>query len=43
MSIETKDWRKYERKNHNEFSKIFTDCNFQFDDKIYGKYSKIDR
>lgn len=43
MSIESKDWRKYERKIHQELSKIYEDCEFEFDDKIYGKYSKIDR
>lgn len=43
MSIESQDWRKYEREIHQELSKIYKDCEFEFDDKIYGKYSKIDR
>lgn len=43
MSIEKQDWRKYERKIHEELSKIYKDCEFEFDDKIYGKYSKINR
>ncbi len=43
MSIEDKNWRKYERQIHQELTKIFTDCDFQFDDKIFGKYSRIDR
>lgn len=43
MLIESQDWRKYERKIHEELSKIYQDCEFEFDDKIFGKYSKTDR
>ena len=43
MSIEDKTWRKYERQIHQELASIFTECDFEFDDRIFGKYSKIDR
>lgn len=43
MSIEDKTWRKYERQIHKELTSIFTECDFEFDDRIFGKYSKIDR
>ncbi|QHI35811.1 hypothetical protein IMCC3317_11590 [Kordia antarctica] len=43
MSIEDKAWRKYERQIHQELASIFKDCEFEFDDRIFGKYSKIDR
>lgn len=43
MSIESQDWRKYERKIHEELTKIYKDCEFEFDDQIFGKYSKINR
>lgn len=43
MSIEDKTWRKYERQIHQELTSVFTDCEFEFDDRIFGKYSKIDR
>ncbi len=43
MSIESKDWRIYERKIHQELSEVYEDCDFEFDDRVFGKYSKIDR
>lgn len=43
MSIEDKTWRKYEREIHQELTSVFTDCEFEFDDRIFGKHSKIDR
>jgi hypothetical protein len=43
MSIEDKSWRKYERAIHNELASIFKRCDFEFDDRIYGQFSKIDR
>jgi len=43
MSIESQDWRKYERKIHEELSKVYENCEFEFDDRIFGKYSKINR
>ncbi len=43
MSIESQDWRKYERRIHEELGKVYKDCEFVFDDKIFGKFSKIDR
>lgn len=43
MSIEDKIWRKYEREIHQELTSVFTDCEFEFDDRIFGKYSRIDR
>ena len=43
MSIEDKTWRKYELQIHKELTSIFTECDFEFDDRIFGKYSKIDR
>ena len=43
MSIEDKKWRKYERQIHQELSSVFTDCEFEFDDRIFGKHSRIDR
>jgi hypothetical protein len=43
MNQESQNWRKYERKIYEELSNIFVDCDFQFDDLIFGKYSKTDR
>ena len=43
MSIEDKTWRKYERQIHQELTSVFTDCEFEFDDRIFDKHSKIDR
>jgi hypothetical protein len=43
MSIEDKTWRKYEREIYQELESIFTECDFEFDDRIFGKLSKIDR
>ncbi len=43
MSIEDTTWRKYERQIHKELASIFTECDFEFDDRIFGKHSKIDR
>ena len=43
MTIEDKTWRKYERQIHQELTSVFTDCKFEFDDRIFGKYSRIDR
>lgn len=43
MSIEDKIWRKYERQIHQELTSVFTDCEFEFDDRIFGKYSRTDR
>jgi hypothetical protein len=43
MQIEDKTWRKYERQIHQELASIFTECDFEFDDRIFGKHSKIDR
>jgi len=43
MSIENKIWRKYEQQIHKELASVFTECDFEFDDRIFGKYSKIDR
>jgi len=43
MSIEDKTWRKYERQIHQELTSVFTDCEFEFDDRIFGKNSRIDR
>ncbi|MDO6739455.1 restriction endonuclease [Wenyingzhuangia sp. 2_MG-2023] len=43
MSIEDKTWRKYERQIHQELTSVFTDCEFEFDDRIFGKHSRIDR
>jgi len=43
MSIEDKTWRKYERQIHQELTSVFADCEFEFDDRIFGKHSKIDR
>ncbi|WP_075344674.1 restriction endonuclease [Tenacibaculum agarivorans] len=43
MSIENKTWRKYERQIYQELVNIFTDCEFEFDDKVFGKYSRTDR
>ncbi|WP_298239494.1 restriction endonuclease [uncultured Algibacter sp.] len=43
MSIEDKTWRKYERQIHQELTSVFTDCDFEFDDRIFGKHSRIDR
>ena len=43
MLIEHKTWRKYERQVHQELASIFTECDFEFDDRIFGKHSKIDR
>lgn len=43
MSIEDKTWRKYERQVHQELTSVFTDCEFEFDDKIFGKHSRTDR
>ena len=37
MSIESQDWRKYERKIHEELSNVYTDCDFEFDDKIVNQ------
>ncbi|RFN57580.1 restriction endonuclease [Marixanthomonas ophiurae] len=43
MSIENKTWRKYERQIHQELVSVFTDCEFEFDDRIFGKHSRTDR
>ncbi|WP_194768787.1 restriction endonuclease [Tamlana sp. I1] len=43
MPIEDKTWRKYERLIHQELTSVFTDCEFEFDDRIFGKHSRIDR
>jgi len=43
MSIEDKIWRKYERQIHQELTSVFTDCEFEFDDRIFGKHSRTDR
>jgi hypothetical protein len=43
MSIEDKIWRKYEREIYQELISVFTDCEFEFDDRIFGKHSRIDR
>ena len=43
MSIEEKTWRKYERRIHQELTSVFTDCEFEFDDRIFGKHSRTDR
>ncbi|SFB82318.1 Restriction endonuclease [Flexibacter flexilis DSM 6793] len=43
MKIEEKDWRKYERSIYGALSNAFDGCSFEFDDKIFGKYSKEER
>lgn len=43
MSIENKTWRKYERQIYQELTSVFTDCEFEFDDRIFGKHSRTDR
>jgi len=43
MKIEEQNWRKYEQQIFDILTKSFVDCYFEFDDKIFGKYSKIDR
>ncbi|CAM1344719.1 restriction endonuclease [Tenacibaculum amylolyticum] len=43
MSVENKTWRKYERQIYKELVSVFNDCEFEFDDRIFGKHSKIDR
>ncbi|WP_067145655.1 restriction endonuclease [Pseudotamlana agarivorans] len=43
MSIDHKTWRKYERQIHQELITVFTDCEFEFNDSIFGKHSKTGR
>ena len=43
MSIEDKSWRKYERAIHEELSSVFVGCTFEFDDRIFGQFSRVDR
>lgn len=43
MKNEEQDWRKYEHQIFDALSKSFANCNFEFDDKIFGKFSKTDR
>lgn len=43
MSQEDKLWRKYEKEIFNILKDTFEDCHFEFDDLIFGKFSKVDR
>lgn len=43
MNIESTSWRRYEREIHKELSDVFRDCDFEFNDSIFGQHSKVDR
>lgn len=37
------DWKEYEKQIHNKLSSKFNDCQIEFDKKIKGRYSQVDR
>ena len=38
-----KEWRKYEKRIHNNLQAKFPSCSIIFDDSIFGIFSKTDR
>ncbi|WBM74787.1 restriction endonuclease [Saprospira grandis] len=41
--MSAKLWKLYEEKIHQELSLVYKNCDFFFDDRIFGKYSRVDR
>lgn len=43
MSLEDKSWRKYEQAIYKALTSVFVDCELEFDDRIFGQFSRVDR